>query len=64
MLQITESQRIMEWLGLEGTLKLTLFHPLCHGQGHPPRLLQAPSKLSYSSSFKRFKTTMKKSEAV
>lgn len=28
------NQRIIEWLRLEGTLKVIWFQPLCHGQGH------------------------------
>ena len=28
--------RIIEWFGLEGTLKLIQFQPPCHGQGHLP----------------------------
>jgi len=32
-----QNHRIIEWLGLEGTLNITQFRPLCHGQGcHPP----------------------------
>lgn len=40
--------RIIKWFGLEGTLKIILLQPPCHGQGllHYPRLLQALSKLS------------------
>jgi len=30
------SHRIIEWLGLEGTLKTISFQPLCHEQGHLP----------------------------
>ena len=40
-----------ERFGLEGTLKITLFHPLCHGQGlpHQPRVLQALSNMALST---------------
>ena len=36
--------RIIEWFGLEGTLKITYFQPLCHGQGHLPldQVAQSP----------------------
>jgi len=27
---------IIEWFGLEGTLKIIQFQPPCHGQGHLP----------------------------
>jgi len=27
---------IIEWFGLEGTLMIIWFHPLCHGQGYLP----------------------------
>jgi len=34
----------MEWLGLEGTLKIIWFQPPCHGQGHlpPDQVAQSP----------------------
>jgi len=28
--------RMIEWVGLEGTLKIVLFQPPCHDQGHLP----------------------------
>ena len=28
--------RIIEWFGLEGSLKIIWFQPPCHGQGHLP----------------------------
>jgi len=36
--------RIIEWFGLEGTLKIILFLPPCHGQGHIPldQVAQSP----------------------
>ena len=36
--------RIIEWLGLEGTLKITWFQPPCHEQGHLP-----PDQVAQSS---------------
>ena len=36
--------RIIEWFGLEGTLKIIWFQPPCHGQGHLPldQVAQSP----------------------
>ena len=36
--------QIIEWFGLEGTLKIISFHPPCHGQGHlpPDQVAQSP----------------------
>ena len=36
--------RIIEWFGLEGTLKIIWVQPPCHGQGHPPldQVAQSP----------------------
>jgi len=31
---LSQNHRIVEWFGLEGTLKIIWFQPLCHGQGH------------------------------
>ncbi|NXM63783.1 WASF1 protein, partial [Illadopsis cleaveri] len=39
---IVHIHKILEWVGLERTLKLTPFHP-CHGQGHLPLSQAAPS---------------------
>jgi len=35
---------IIEWFGLEGTLKIISFQPPCHGQGHLPvdQVAQSP----------------------
>ncbi|NWI05060.1 MYH4 protein, partial [Tichodroma muraria] len=33
---VTERHRITEWSGLEGTLKIICFQPLCPGRGHLP----------------------------
>ena len=45
----SENHRIMEWVRLEGTLKLIWFQPPCHQQGHlPPAQLRAPSNLALS----------------
>jgi len=37
-------QRIIEWFGLEGNLKITQFQPPCHGQGQLPlaQVAQSP----------------------
>jgi len=36
--------RIIEWYGLEGTLKIIWFQPPCHEQGHLPldQVAQSP----------------------
>ena len=36
--------RIIEWFGLEGTLKIIWFQAICHGQGHLPvdQVAQSP----------------------
>ena len=49
---IKNKHRIIEWHGLEGTLKITQFQPPCHGQGCPPpvQLPRAPSNLALSTS--------------
>jgi len=31
-----QNHRVIEWYGLEGTLKIIWFKPPCHGQGHLP----------------------------
>jgi len=38
------ANRIVEWFGLAGTLKLTQFHPIYHEQEHLPlaQLAQSP----------------------
>ena len=37
---ITESHRITEWSGLEGTSRIMNLQPPCHRQGHqPPHLI-------------------------
>jgi len=36
-----KNHRIMEWFGLEGTLKSTWFQPPCHEQGHLPAQAQS-----------------------
>jgi len=38
------NRRIIEWFGLEGTLKIIEFQPPCCGQGHLPldRVAQIP----------------------
>jgi len=46
-LQVTtelRNHRIIEWFGLEGSLQIIEFHPLCHGQGHlpPDQVAQSP----------------------
>jgi len=38
-----ENHRIVEWFGLEGSLQIIQFQPLCHGQGPLP---PAPSNLA------------------
>ena len=38
------NHRIIEWFGLEGTLKLMWFQPPCHEQGHLP-----PAQVAQSS---------------
>jgi len=34
LLQLFGICRIIEWIGLEGTLKMVWFQVPCHGQGH------------------------------
>lgn len=33
-----------EWFVLEGTLKIILFQPPCHGQGHLDQVTQSPNQ--------------------
>ena len=40
----SQNHRIIEWFGLEGTLKTTWFQPPCHEQGHLP-----PAQVAQSS---------------
>ena len=39
------NHRIIEWFGLEGTLKLSWFQPPCHEQGHLPPAQAAQSSI-------------------
>ena len=36
VLKLVDSHRMIEWFGLEGTLKIIWFQPPCHEQGHLP----------------------------
>jgi len=38
--------RIIEWFGLEGTLRIIWFQPSCHEQGHLPPAQVAQSSIS------------------
>ena len=47
--KINESYRIIAWFGLEGALKIILFHPAISRDIFPqPRVLRAPSSLASS----------------
>jgi len=50
--------RIIEWFGLEGTLKIILFQPPCHGQGPlpPDQGAQSPVQTGLETSLEVFKT--------
>ena len=41
---LSYNHRIIEWFGLEGTLKITWIQPPCHEQGHLPldQVAQSP----------------------
>ncbi|KAK4827689.1 hypothetical protein QYF61_020823 [Mycteria americana] len=44
LLSMQQNHRIIEWFGLEGTLKIIFFQPTCHGPGHLPldQVAQSP----------------------
>jgi len=48
---VQANHRIMEWFGLEGTLKLLWFQPpaMSRDVSHQPRVLRAPSNLALST---------------
>jgi len=47
---ILPAHSIIEWFGLEGTLKIIWFQPSCHGQGHlPPDQVAGDSRLQQST---------------
>jgi len=43
--ELAGHRRIIEWFGLEGTLKIIWFQPSCHGQGHLPPAQGAQSSI-------------------
>jgi len=43
--RISQNHRIIEWFGLEGTLKIIWFQPSCHEQGHLPLAQVAQSSI-------------------
>ena len=47
----SKNQRITEWFGLEGTLKIVWFQIPCHGQGHFPLLLKGKGNENLLFSF-------------
>ena len=45
MVTVLRNHRIIEWFGLEGTLKINAFQPPCHEQGHRPPAQGAQSSI-------------------